>query len=436
MTEKILPQWMTHTPPQLHSRVGYDKKVIGSWAMFDFAMGSFSTTMVVFIFPIYFHDVIVQNGHGDAYWGLTVFGSMLLVALITPLLGAMADVLHNKKLYLGIFAATVVTCTASLYFVQPGMVLVAALLFLFANAGYEGGLVFYDAFLPEITTPASFGRVSGMGFAFGYVGSLAILLMSIPFLDDASRKTTFLITAADYALCAIPLFLFVPEIRRKESIRFGTLVQRGFGQLRTTIGHIRNYKDVSRFLAAFFIYNDGILTVVAFSGIYSKGTLHFGTIDLAIFFIMIQVVAILGSLLFGKFADARGPKLAIQITLLMWIVVAVFAFFATTKTTFYGVGFLAGLALGSCQACSRSLMALLTPPQHTAEFFGFYDGFAGKASGIIGPLVFGVLSELFGSQRPAILAIAAFFIAGFFLLSSVREQRADGELGQIKFETT
>ncbi len=410
----------------------YNKKVVWSWAMFDFAMGSFSTTMVVFIFPIYFHDVIVQNGHGDAYWGLTVFGSMLLVALITPLLGAMADVLNNKKLYLGIFAGTVVACTILLFFVQPGMVLIAAALFLLANAGYEGGLVFYDAFLPEITTPSNFGRVSGLGFAFGYVGSLAILLISIPFLDDSSRKLTFLITAVDYALFALPLFLFVPERRRTASVRFAALVKLGFGQLRTTMSHVRQYKDVSRFLMAFFIYNDGILTVVAFSGIYSKGTLHFNTLDLALFFIMVQLVAIAGSLIFGRLADRRGPKLAIQITLMIWIAVAVFAFFATTKTSFYGVGILAGLALGSCQACSRSLMALLTPPKHTAEFFGFYDGFAGKASGIIGPLVFGGLSELLGDERPAILAIGAFFLVGFFLLGRVREQRSGGEESQLE----
>src|SRR5438105_13646342 len=120
-----------------------NRKVILAWSIFDFAMGSFSTIMVVSVFPIYFHETIVRNGHGDAYWGLTTFGSMLLVAAITPLLGAMADLLHNKKLYLGIFASSVVLCSALLYFVQPGMVLVAALLYLLANAGYAGGLVFY-----------------------------------------------------------------------------------------------------------------------------------------------------------------------------------------------------------------------------------------------------------------------------------------------------
>src|SRR5579883_28452 len=359
-------------------------KVIASWASFDFAMGSFSTVMVVFVFPIYFHDVIVQNGHGDAYWGNTVFGSMLLVALITPLLGAMADVLNNKKLYLGIFAWTVVLCSALLYFMKPGMVLPAAILFLLANAGYEGGLVFYDAFLPEITTPETFGRISGLGFACGYIGSLVILLASIPFLNGASSQT-FLLTAADYAIFTLPLFLFVPEHRKTTftHISFGGLVKQGFGRLATTVKNIRKYPNITNFLLAFFLYNDGILTVVAFSGIYSKGTLHFTLIELAIFFVMIQIVAVIGSLIFGRIADRIGPKRAIQITLIIWIVVVALAFFATTKSTFYVVGALAGISLGSSQACSRSLMALLTPSEHTAEFFGFYDGFAGRASGII-----------------------------------------------------
>ena len=384
-------------------------------------MGSFSTIMVVSVFPIYFHEIIVRNGHGDAYWGITTFASMLLVALITPLLGAMADVLNNKKLYLGIFAGTVIICSAGLYFVQPGMVLIAAILYMLANAGYEGGLVFYDAFLPEITTPERFGRVSGFGYALGYIGSLVMLLVSIPFIMHGAKSETFLVTAADYLIFAIPLFLLVPETRRTvDSVSFATLVNRGFSQLKTTIGNIRSYPNISKFLIAYFIYNDGILTVVTFSGIYSKQTLHFTDIDLAIFFIVIQVVAVIGSLLFGKLSDKRGPKLAIQITLCLWILVGIIAFFATDKPTFYVVGCIAGLALGSCQSCSRSLMARLTPHKHTAEFFGFYDGFAGRASGILGPLIFGVLSEL-GGQRIAIIAVSAFFIAGLYLIRRVNQ---------------
>jgi UMF1 family MFS transporter len=422
----------------------FSKKVVAAWASFDFAMSSFSGIMVTFVFPIYFINTIVTDGHGDKYWGFTLSASMLSVALLTPLLGAMADVLHNKKAFLGIFTSITIACTVLLYFMQPGMALVAAALFILANIGYEGGTVFYDAFIPEITTPQTFGRVSGFGYALGYLGSLVILIVNWPFFETAP-KFTFVVTAAFYAVFALPMFLVVPERRRNANLSFGELTKRGFGQLATTVRHIREYKDITRFLTAFFIYNDAILTVILFAGIFARKTLHFSMTDLAIWFAMIQIVAVMGSLVFGKFADRHGPKRVIGITLLIWVGVVTAAYFTTTdpqalnllhgpaleqlllreKIEFYFVGGVAGIALGSSQACSRSFMALLTPPEHTAEFFGFYDGFCGKASAVIGPVVFGVLSDLFGSQRPAIWAMATFFVIGLILLRRVNERRAE-----------
>jgi UMF1 family MFS transporter len=408
----------------LNNPTSFPKKVIAAWGSFDFAMSSFSGIMVTFVFPIYFRNVIVTNGHGDAIWGFTLSTSMLMVAIFTPLLGAMADVLRNKKAFLGIFTSVTIACTVLLYFMQPGMVLIAAALFVIANIGYEGGTVFYDAFLPEITTPQTFGRVSGIGYACGYFGSLMILIVNMPFFETAP-KFTFIVTAAFYTVFALPIFFIVPEQRRNSHLSFPKLVKRGFGQLRTTVRHIRRYKDVTRFLTAFFIYNDAILTVILFSGIFANKTLHFGMTELAIWFGMIQIIAVLGSILFGRFADKRGPKLTISITLCIWIAVVTGAFFTTTAAEFYVVGAIAGVCLGSSQAASRAFMALLTPPEHAAEFFGFYDGFCGKASAVIGPVVFGVLSDLFGSQRPAIWALAVFFIIGLILLRRVNEKRAE-----------
>ncbi len=401
-------------------------KPIAGWASFDFAMSSFSGIMVTFVFPIYFRNVIVTNGHGDAYWGITLSTSMLMVAAFTPLLGAMADLLRNKKMFLGLFAGTTIVCTSLLYFMQPGMVLVAAGLFVLANIGYEGGTVFYDAFLPEITTPETFGRISGFGYACGYCGSLAILLINLPLFEN-SATSTFLVTAGFFAIFSLPLFLLVPETRRKPNLSFPLLVRRGFGQLARTVQHIRSYKNVARFLLAFFLYNDAILTVILFSGIFAKTTLHFGMMELAIWFVMVQIVAVIGSVIFGRFADKRGPKRAITITLFIWIAVVTAAFFTQTTAEFYVLGAVAGIALGSSQACSRGLMALLTPPEHAAEFFGFYDGFCGKASAVVGPVIFGVLSDVFGSQRPAIWGLALFFAVGLLLLRRVDEREARQE---------
>ena len=412
----------------------YLNKVVAAWGSFDFAMSAFSGIMVTFVFPIYFINGIVTDGHGDKYWGFTLAASMMVVAILTPLLGAMADVLRNKKAFLGIFTSVTIICTVLLYFMQPGMVLLAAVLFILANTGYEGGTVFYDAFIPEITTPKTFGRVSGFGYACGYFGSLIILIVNLPFFETAP-KFTFIVTAIFYLVFALPMFMFVPERRRKANLSFIQLIKQGFWQLATTVRNIRQYKDITRFLVAFFIYNDAILTVILFGGIFAKKTLHFGMTDLAIWFGMIQIVAVIGSLVFGKFADKHGPKFTITITLFIWIVVVTSAYFTTTALQFYFVGGLAGVSLGSSQAASRSFMALLTPPERAAEFFGFYDGFCGKASAIIGPIVFGVLSDFFGSQRPAIWAMAAFFIVGLILLRRVNEHRAEKDEDKLELMT-
>ena len=256
--------------------VPFPKKIIAAWGSFDFAMSSFSGIIVTFVFPIYFRNVIVTNGHGDSIWGITLSISMLMVAISTPLLGAMADVLRNKKAFLGIFTSVTIACTILLYFMGPGMVVIAATLFVIANIGYEGGTVFYDAFLPEITTPETFGRVSGIGYACGYFGSLMILVVNMPFFETAP-KFTFLVTAAFYSpLCHCRSFSSFRNSERNSHLSFPALVRRGFTQLRTTVGHIRQYKDVTRFLTAFFIYNDAILTVILFSGIFANKTLHFG----------------------------------------------------------------------------------------------------------------------------------------------------------------
>ncbi len=411
----------------------FPKKVIAAWGSFDFAMSAFTGIMVTFVFPIYFRSVIVTNGHGDSIWGFTLSASMLLVAISSPLLGAMADVLRNKKAFLGIFTSVTIACTVLLYFMGPGMVMIAAALFIIANVGYEGGTVFYDAFLPEITTPQTFGRISGIGYACGYAGSLTILIVNLPFFDTAP-KFTFLVAAAFYAIFALPLFFIVPEQRRNGHLSFPVIVRRGFGQLTTTVRHIRQYKDVTRFLMAFFIYNDALLTVILFAGIFANQTLHFKMMQLALWFGMIQIIALAGSVLFGRFADKHGPKLTITITLIIWIAVVTGAYFTTTAAEFYVVGAVAGICLGSSQASSRAFMALLTPPEHAAEFFGFYDGFCGKASAVIGPIVFGVLSDLFGSQRPAIWALALFFIIGLLLLRRVNEKRAVQD--EVLLETT
>lgn len=398
---------------------------IFSWTLFDFANTGFSVMMVTFAFPLYFNAVIAQGS--DLYWGMAVSISMLICALIAPPLGASADTKDGKKQFLLIFTLLSIAATAGLYFVGTGMVLVGMALFIIANVGFESGIVFYDALLPSLASQRSIGRVSGYGYAMGYAGSLAILLLCLPLIENGwagayehTFRLSFLVTAAFFLVFSLPLFFFVPEKRHENRTRH-KYISAGFRKSWKTLAHIRQYPNIARFLLAFFIYNDAILTVISFASIYAKKTLNFSMQELLIFFLTVQTTAIVGSLIFGFIADKLGAKRTIIVTLVLWVIVVSVAYFAVTKEIFYGVGLLAGLAIGSSQSASRSLMAKLTPKERTGEFFGFYDGFFGKASAIIGPITFGWLSSAFG-QRPAIAFLSTFFVAGLLLLLRVREQ--------------
>jgi UMF1 family MFS transporter len=412
------------------------KTRIFSWLLFDFANTSFSVMMVTFAFPLFFKNVICGGDpSGDAVWGACVSISMLLVALISPVLGAQADYSGRRKRFLLIFTLISVIATALLSFTGPGYALPAALLFIAANIGFEGGLVFYDAYLPEITSRRSIGRVSGYGFAMGYLGALAILFLVQPLLAKGitvsnvpNLRLSFLIVALFFALFSAPLFLNLRDTKGNRRADDTTRIDEGFfdsisrsaGEVANTVRHIMSYPDLARFLLAFFFYNDAILTVIAFSSIYAQNTLGFTTGELIVFFMTVQTTAILGSVVFGFVTDRIGPKRTIVMTLIIWFLVIFMAILSEGKTLFYFTGLLAGMSMGSSQAASRSLMARLTPKEHITEFFGFYDGTFGKASAIVGPMVFGLVSSQAGSQKAALASLLVFFGLGLAIMTGVR----------------
>jgi UMF1 family MFS transporter len=409
---------------------------IVAWLLFDFANTSFSVMMVTFAFPLFFKNVICAGDpSGDAMWGTIVSVSMLLVALVSPVLGAQADYAGRRKRFLFFFTIAAVVATALLSRTGPGTVAAAALLFMLANFGFEGGLVFYDAYLPEITSRRSIGRVSGYGFAMGYLGAFAILFLLRPLLEDGivasnahNLQLSFLLTAFFFAVFAAPLFLTLRETRGLASGAdrqggdegFLFSVSRSVSEVAHTVRHIMAYPDLARFLLAYFFYNDAILTVIAFSSIYAQNTLSFTTGELIAFFMTVQTTAIVGSILFGFVTDRIGPKRTIVLTLCIWFVVIFMAILTTGKSWFYVTGLLAGMSMGSSQAASRSLMARLTPKEHITEFFGFYDGTFGKASAVIGPVVFGFVSSQAGSQKAALASLLLFFGIGLAVMTGVR----------------
>jgi UMF1 family MFS transporter len=400
---------------------------IFSWTLFDFANTAFSVIIVTTIYSRYFTNHVA--GGRQWLWGLAVSLSMVLAAAISPPLGAAADATQNKKRFLLLFTLVSVLTTALMFFVQQGMVILGVLLFVVANIGFEGGIVFYDAFLPGITPKHSYGRVSGYGFAMGYLGALAVLLIVNVMLPDAAHRDylffvrlSFVVAALFFLVFSLPMFLWVPE-RAHRQPRTHTYLREGFGQAAKTFRSLfikKEHPSIARFLVAFFIYNDGILTVIAFSAIFAEHVLQMSDKDIIVFFAVVQTSAVLGSFLFGILTDAIGPKKTIMMTLAMWVAIVIGAFFVRTVGEFYIVALFAGGAIGSSQSASRSLMALLTPKEREAEFFGFYDGLCGKASAVVGPLLYGVIADL-TNERLAVLAIGFFFLAGFFILQRVEQ---------------
>lgn len=400
---------------------------IFAWTLFDFANTAFSVIIVTVIFSKYFSNYV--TGGKRWLWGLAVSISMVLAAILSPPLGAIADSSRNRKRFLLVFTLLSIICTALMFNVQKGDILLGFVLFVLANIGFEGGLVFYDAFLPNLTEKKNFGRVSGYGFAMGYLGALAVLLIVMMILPAQSSpdyyfyiRLSFIVAAGFFLVFSIPMFFFVGE-PKVSLVERGNLVKKGLAKSFSTFKALfftNEYPAVSRFLLAFFLYNDAILTIIAFASIFASNILRMTDQQVIYFFVIVQSTAVLGSFVFGIVSDHIGPKKTISITLLIWIAVIVGAFFVIEIWEFYVVGLLAGLSIGSSQSCSRSLMALLTPKEREAEFFGFYDGLFGKSSAVVGPLLYGIVAD-FSNERVAALAIGSFFIAGLILLKKVQE---------------
>jgi UMF1 family MFS transporter len=400
---------------------------IFAWTLFDFGNTAFSVVIVTVIYSRYFINHVA--GGERWLWGLSVSLSMIIAALLSPPLGAASDSSNNRKRFLLGFTLLSVVATSLLFFVHEGMVVAGVGLFILANIGFEGGLVFYDAFLPGLTSPKSYGRVSGYGFAMGYAGALVVLVIISLMLPASTApnylfmvRLSFVVAAAFFLLFSLPMFLFVPEPPRPE-VRSSGFLRAGIAESRKTFRALfvtREYPQIARFLVAFFLYNDGILTVIAFAAIFAEHVLHMSDGDIILFFAIVQTSAVAGSVVFGIVTDKIGPKRTIMITLLIWIAIAAGAYFVQTVAQFYAVALVAGVAIGSSQSASRSFMALLTPKEREAEFFGFYDGLCGKASAVVGPFLYGIVADL-TNERFAALMIGGFFLAGLAIIARVPE---------------
>jgi UMF1 family MFS transporter len=396
------------------------KKQIASWCLFDFANSSYSAVIAAVIFQVYYINRIVGNreGKGDLWWGAAISLSMLAVSLSSPFLGGIADHAGLRKRLLGTYTLICISAVTAFSALGRGDALAGFFLIVLANIGMEGGLVFYNSFLPQIAPADHQGRVSGWGFAVGYAGSILSLLLALPLAKAGKFELIWVMVAAFFALFSLPAFLFLPRDRRMNvaPAQAGLL---GIKKAWQTLREIWGRKEPRKFLLSYLIYEDGVNTVIVFSSSLAATTFGFSQSELILLYLLVQVTALVGSFLLSKPTDVWGPKSVVMVSLILWSLVSVSAFFVQSKPQFWLIACTAGLGLGSVQAGTRAFFTQFVPVGKEGEYFGVY-ALVGKSSAIIGPLVFGQVSAAFGSQRPAILSIAAFFIIGFLVLRQVK----------------
>jgi MFS transporter, UMF1 family len=400
------------------------RRTIVAWVLYDFANSAFAAIVVATILPAYYANLVVGNaeGRGDFLWGLAVSTSMVLVAVTSPLLGGIADHAGARKRFLVWLSLASVAATALLATVGPGDVVGGFALAVAGIVTFEAAFVYYNSYLPRIAPPEALGRVSAAGFAVGYAGSLVAFLAAYPFAAAKAYWGCFLVAAAQFGIFAIPAFVVLPSDTRP-AMRLGTALARGARETWATLREILRSRDriqIRRFLIAYFVYEDGVNTVIFFAAVFAAKTLGFSFEEIIGLFMLVQISALVGSAVWARPTDRLGPRLVVRVTLVQWTLVTVLAFFVQVKWQFWVVAVLAGTGLGAVQAASRTFMATLIPRGREAEFFGFYS-LVGKTGAIMGPLVFGGVSWLLaGNQRAAMVAVGLFFVVGLALLSRVR----------------
>jgi UMF1 family MFS transporter len=422
-----------------------DRRSVGSWALYDFANSPFTTLVVTFVYATYFTQAIAGDAiRGTVLWSRAVTISALAVALASPILGALADRGGYRKLFLLVSTVICAGATIALYPVLPGQVLRALGIFIVANIAFELANVFYNAFLPEIAPPQRIGRISGFGWALGYLGGLAALVVALFTLVEPevpwfgfvraqgeNIRATNLLVAVWYLVFSLPIFFWVAEDRARVSPR-RQVARETLAQLMTTFRKMRRFRQIVRLLIARLLYNDGLITIFAFGGIYAAESFGFSMEEVLIFGIALNVAAGIGAFAMGYLDDRIGGKRTIQITLVGLILATVIAIVAPGKGWLWVAGLIIGLFVGPNQAASRSLMARFVPRDAENEFFGFF-AFSGKLTAFLGPLLLGVLTQATGSQRAGLAVVGVLFVVGLLLLGTVdeREGMNAGDLGAI-----
>ncbi len=414
--------------------LGLHRRELRAWAMYDWANSAFATTIMAAILPIYYVQVAgatLESNVALSYWAYTAATALIIIALASPVLGAMADYLGAKKKFLAAFMILGVAATVGLSFVGEGEWARASFFYILGNIGFTGSIVFYASLLPHIASDEEMDRVAAGGWAVGYVGGGLLLVVNAAMLiapgwfglpdQAAASRAAFATVAVWWALFSLPLFRHVAEPPRRIEAREEGLqvnpVVIGFRRLGETIGELRRYRQLVVFLAAFFFYSDGIGTIIKLATAYGS-QIGLGTEALIGALLVVQFVGVPFTFAFGALADRIGARNGIMLALSVYAGISVFGYFVTEAWHFWVLAFAVGMVQGGAQALSRGLFASMIPRARSSEFFSFYSVFE-KMAGILGPIVFGIASQLTGTGRFGILAVIVFFLIGMALLRRV-----------------
>lgn len=446
-------------PPLVTSR-GARRRGLFSWALFDWANQPFFTLITTFIFAPYFAaEFIGDPVRGQAIWGYTLAAAGMVVALFSPVLGAIADVSGPRKPWMAVFGALFVVCCGYLYNAAPGApggALSVAVALALAAIAAEFAIVFNNAMLPSLVPERQIGRLSGFGWGLGYLGGLLALIVVVvlpdtPFLGLGSAQAEAgrlvgPLTAIWFVIFALPLFLFTPD-QPATGHNFGVALRTGMARLRATLTHARDYRNIGLFLIARMTYQDGLAAVFSFGGIYAAGLFGWDVMTLGLFGITLVIFSAIGAFAGGWADDRFGARLTVLVSVAGLLVATVGAlsvapdrilfviavpppeagaapFASMAERAYICFGAMFGIFGGPAQAASRSLMARLAPHGMAAEFFGLF-ALSGKATSFLAPLAIGVTTGLLNDQRSGMLVILFFLALGFLLLLPVREQRAE-----------
>jgi len=414
-------------PPTLTRPPG--RKGLWAWALYDWANSAFPTVVITFVFATYFaQGVVGDEDRGASLWGLAMSISGVAVAILAPIVGAVADHAGRRKPWLLIFTVLALLAGGGLWYVKadPAYILLGMVLAGLANLAFEFGTVFYNAMLPDLVQPKHYGRLSGWAWGLGYAGGLGCLALAYVFvtadpplfgLDAAAAEPVRAVgplVALWYLAFAWPLFLFTPD-RPAVAIGPRQALRQGLAQLGRTLKGLRHQGTILRFLIARLFYTDGLNTLFAFGGIYAARSFGMAVDEILLFGILLNVTAGLGAAVFGWVDDRIGAKPTIVISLVSLFVLSSLILMVEGKLWFYVLGSAIGIFIGPAQSASRSLMAHLAPAEQRTEMFGLF-ALTGKVTAFLGPALVTVLTAAFDSLRIGMTGILVLFLVGLAIL--------------------